>query len=554
MGQAAGDAGSPGENHRKPRSKAAAYTIKQSSGDKRGAQRRQGREAEAVGVRRLTRGERNIQWIQRLCRIPEGRLVGQPVTLTDDQKRWIKQIYDTPTRTFILSMARKNAKTALSSFLLLLHLCGPEAKANSQLFSAAQSRDQASILFALAAKVVRMSPDLSAVVSIRDTAKQLFCGDLGTLYRALSADASTAYGLSPAFVVHDELGQVKGPRSELYEALETASAAQSDPLSIIISTQAPTDNDLLSILIDDAIGGADPRVKVALHTAPKEMDPFSDEAIRLANPHFDVFMNVEEVRRQAEEARRMPSREASYRNLILNQRVEARNPFVTQSIWQGCGLHPDGDMRDKRIFAGLDLSSVSDLTALVAVSDDGDVYPTFWLPSEGLEEKSRADRVPYDMWAESGFLETCPGRSIEYEFIAHHLRAMFDTCSVEAVAFDRYNMRFLKPWLEKVGFTEQELERFIEFGQGFVSMSPAIRELESRLLNGKLRHGNHPVLAMCAGNATVVQDPAENRKFVKSRASGRIDGMVALAMAIGVMPNEMQQENIDDFINNPISG
>jgi phage terminase large subunit-like protein len=488
-------------------------------------------------VGRLTRGDRNIEWVERYCRIPEGALVGQPVKLTADQKRWIKLIYDTPTRTFILSMARKNAKTALSAFLLLLHLCGPEAKENSQLFSAAQSRDQASILFSLAAKVVRMSPDLSSVVTIRDTAKQLFCQDLGTLYRALSADASTAYGLSPAFVVHDELGQVKGPRSELFDALETASAAQSNPLSIVISTQAPTDADLLSVLIDDAMTGADPRVKVALHTAPIDCNPFDESSIRLANPHYDVFMNKEEVRRQSEEARRMPSRESSYRNLILNQRVEARSPFVSRVIWEENGELPQ-DLTGKRVYCGLDLSSVSDLTALVMVSDDGDVVPTFWLPADGLEEKSRADRVPYDVWADQGFLEACPGRSIEYEFIAHRLREIFDRGNVECVAFDRYNMRFLKPWLEKAGFTEEELERFIEFGQGFVSMSPAIRELESRLLNGKLKHGNHPVLAMCAANATVVQDPAENRKFVKSRASGRIDGMVALAMAIGVMPNQ----------------
>lgn len=537
MGQAAGDAGSLGKDHRKPRGKAQANPVKQSSSDKRGTKRGQGREAEALGVRRLTRGDRNIAWIERHCCIPEGKFVGQKVKLTPDQKRWIKSIYDTPTRTFILSMARKNAKTALSAFLLLLHLCGPEARANSQLFSAAQSRDQASILFSLAAKAVRMSPDLSSVVTIRDSGKQLFCPDLGTLYRALSADASTAYGLSPAFVVHDELGQVKGPRSELYEALETASAAQADPLSIVISTQAPTDADLLSLLIDDALTGSDPRVKVALHTAPLDLDPFSDEAICLANPHFDVFMNKEEVRRQAEEARRMPSRESAYRNLILNQRVEAKNPFVTRSVWESCGEYPDGEMNGKRLFVGLDLSSVNDLTALVAVDEEGGVYSTFWLPEEGLVEKSRADRVPYDVWANQGFLETTPGKSIEYEFIAHHLRELFDSCDVQAVAFDRYNMRFLKPWLEKVGFSEEELERFIEFGQGFVSMSPALRELESMLLNKKLKHGNHPVLAMCAANATVVQDPAENRKFVKAKASGRIDGMVALAMAVGAMPS-----------------
>ncbi|MDR8396988.1 terminase large subunit [Paraburkholderia sp. USG1] len=491
-------------------------------------------------TRRLTRGDRNIAWIETNCRIPEGKLVGKPVTLTREQRRWIKQIYDKPTRTFILSMARKNAKTALSAFLVLLHLVGPEARANSQLYSAAQSRDQAAILFELAAKVVRMSQDLSEYVTIRDTAKELLCHELGTIYKALSADAATKFGLSPALVIHDELGQVKGPRSELYEALETASAAQDDPLSIIISTQAPTDADLLSLLIDDALSGADPRLKVALYTAPLDMDPFSDEAIRLANPHFDVFMNQEEVRRQASDAKRLPSREAAYRNLILNQRVEARSPFVARAVWLDNGGAP-ADLTGRDVYGGLDLSSVSDLTALVLASDDGDVESTFWLPEEGLVEKSRADRVPYDVWARDGLLQTTPGRAIEYEFVAEHLRSVFDRCNVKALAFDRYNMRFLKPWLVRVGFSEEEMARFVEFGQGFVSMSPAIRELEARLLAKKLRHGCHPVLTMCAVNATTVSDPAGNRKFTKQKVTGRIDGMVALAMAVGA--TQLNSEN-----------
>jgi phage terminase large subunit-like protein len=488
--------------------------------------------------RSLTRGERNAAWIESMCCVPEGRSVGKPVKLSTEQREWLREIYDNHTRTFILSMGRKNGKTATSAFLLLLHLCGPEAKPNSQLFSAAQSRDQAAILFSLAAKMVRMSPDLREYVVIRDTAKQLACPELGTLYRALSAEASTAYGLSPAFVVHDELGQVKGPRSELYEALETAAAAQPDPLSIVISTQAPTDADLLSLLIDDALTGADPGTKVRLYAADMDADPFDEATIRQANPHFDTLMNKVEVRRQAEDARRLPSREAAYRNLICNQRVEARNPFVSRSIWQENGADPE-PIEGAAVYGGLDLSSVSDLTALVLVSESGDVHPTFWLPGDGLAEKARTDRVPYDVWADEGLLQTTPGRAIEYEYIAEYLRGVFDRCTVRALAFDRYNMRFLKPWLERVGFTEEELARFIEFGQGFVSMSPALRELEAQLLTKRLRHGNHPVLTMCAANATTVSDPAGNRKFVKSKATGRIDGMVALAMAVGVMPNQV---------------
>lgn len=488
---------------------------------------------------RLTRGQRNCAWIEANCRIPEGKLVGQPVKLTKEQRKWICAIYDTPTRRFILSMARKNAKTALAAFLLLLHLVGPEARENSQLFSAAQSRDQAAVLFNLAAKVVRFSPNLSAYVQIRESAKSLACPELGTVYRALSADASTAMGLSPVFVVHDELGQTKGPRSELYEALETASAAQESPLSIIISTQAPTDADLLSVLIDDGLKemakSPKSRIKVVLYTADEALDPFSEAAIRQANPHFDVFMNQEEVLDQAEAARRMPSAEAGYRNLILNQRIDPTAMFVSRSVWESNGEEPR-DLRGRKVCGGLDLSSVSDLTALVLIGEqDGqwDVVPTFWLPEQGLFEKSRQDRVPYDVWHSQGLLQATPGASISYDFVAQYLRGVFNRYDVQALAFDRYNMKFLRPCLVRAGFTESELLRFVEFGQGVVSMSPALRELETMLLRQELRHGNHRVLYMCAANAALEIDAAENRKFTKKKSIGRIDGLVALAMAVG---------------------
>lgn len=484
------------------------------------------------------RSARNIRWIEAHCRIPEGLLVGQPVKLTKHQRRWMGRIYDSPTRLFILSMGRKNGKTAFIAMLVLLHTVGPEAQTNSQLYSAAQSRDQAAIVFSLAAKMVRMNPDLSAHVQIRDTAKQLLCPELGTVYHALSADATTAYGLSPAFTVHDELGQVRGPRSELYEALETASAAQPNPLSVVISTQAPSDADLLSTLIDDGLSGGDPRIKVEFYSAPMDVDPFSDEAIEAANPHFGSFMNKAEVRRQAQDAKRLPSREAAYRNLILNQRVEARQPFVSRAIWEENGEAPS-IKAGSDVWIALDLSAVADLTALVITAQSEgrwDVESTFWLPEYGIAEKSRNDRVPYDRWSQDGFLSLTPGSSVEYEYVASRLREVFDTYNVRAVAFDRWNIKFLKPWLEKSGFSEEEMSRFIEFGQGFQSMSPAIRRLEELLLSRKLKHGKHPVLTMCAANATIVTDPAGGRKFTKAKSTGRIDGIVALAMAVGVHP------------------
>lgn len=502
----------------------------------------------------LTRGERNIQWVQAHCMVPEGRLVGKPVVLTPEQRKWIITIYDSPTRRFILTMGRKNGKTALSAMLLLLHLVGPEARENSQLYSAAQSREQAGVLFNLAAKMVRFSPDLVEYVSIRESAKSLVCPELGTVYRALSAEASTAMGLSPVFVVHDELGQTKGPRSALYSALETASAAQEEPLSIIISTQAPKDGDLLSVLIDDAVKGGDPRTKVALYTADESLDPFSEEAIRQANPHYDVLMNKQEVLDQAEAARRMPSAEAEYRNLILNQRVNMTNPFVTRSVWEACRGSADFSEVEE-VFVGVDLSAKNDLTALVAVGRDPlgvwHVQPYFFAPQVGIVERSLRDREQYDVWAEQGYITLTPGVTIDLDYAAMQLAELCDAYPVREIPYDRWGIAVMQAALSRLGV---ELP-LVEFGQGFKDMSPALDTLESLLLQGRIRHGGNPVLDMCAENAVATRDPAGNRKLDKSKATGRIDGMQALAMAIGQAAKYADDSvDITDFLMDPVTG
>ena len=393
---------------------------------------------------RLTLGQEIVAWIQTTCRVPEGALIGLPIELMEWQKREILRIYDNPatTRRAILSVPRKCGKTCLAACLLLVHLCGPASVPNSQLYSTAMSRDQAALLYGLAAKMVRMSPSLSNQVVCKDGIKQLVCPARGSAYRALSSESAVAYGLSPAFVVHDELGLVRGPRSELFEALETGSAAQLAPLSIVISTQAVSDADLLSVLIDDALGGFDPRVVCSVYTAPPDADPFDIATIKLANPALGNFQNPDEVLAMASDAKRMPALEAAYRNLILNQRIEASSPFVTPAQWKACAGEPL-DLRGRDVFAGLDLSETRDLTALVLIGSDirdgcWSVQCTFWLPSEGLHDKSKSDRIPYDSWASKGFLQTTPGSSVSYEYVAQYLRNVFDQHRVAKIAFDRW--------------------------------------------------------------------------------------------------------------------
>lgn len=502
-----------------------------------------------MGRKSLTRGGRNIEWIEAYCRIPEGKFVGQQVMLRPWQRDILIGVYDSPTRRAIISFGRKNAKTTLSAFLLLLHLVGPEARANSQLYSAAQSRDQAAILFALAAKIVRMSPDLSDWVTVRDTAKQLHCQELGTLYRALSAEASTAYGLSPVFTVHDELGQVRGPRSDLYEALETASGAQEDPLSVVISTQAPTDGDLLSVLIDDAKSGEDTRTRLFMFAASEDVDPFSDAAIREANPALGDFLNADEVREQAEAARRMPSRESAYRNLILNQRVSQTSPFISRAVWESCSGDPEEEVFGcGPVYVGLDLSARNDLTALAYIAqDDADNWHLrceFFAPSVGLKDRAHRDRAPYDVWESQGWLTATPGASVEYRVVAERLIALCDDYAVAGIAFDRWRIDVLKAALADYG-ADLPME---PFGQGYKDMSPALDTFESTMLNGKLLHGGNPVLTWCAANAVATKDAAFNRKLDKSKATGRIDGLVAAIMATGQTIKATEQQPTPELI------
>lgn len=500
----------------------------------------------------LTRGDRNIKWIERYCRIPEGKDVGKPVILRPFQRKVIKGIYDTPTRLAIISFGRKNGKTALVACLDLLHLVGPEMHRNSQLFSAAQAREQAGIVFNLAAKMVRFSPELTEVVYIKESAKALQVPVLGTQYRALSADATSAYGLSPVFNAHDELGQVRGPRSELYEALETASGAHEAPLSIIISTQAPNDGDLLSMLIDDAKASHDPRIKLFLWCADENDDPWSEETWRKANPALGDFLSLDEVRSQAEAARRMPSREPAFRNLILNQRVEMKSPFIARSVWDACNRAPDvGVLSLKPVWISIDLSSRQDLTCVMAGARDDvgfwHLFPKFFTPALGLTERAKRDRVPYDLWVKQGFLDTTPGASVDYSFVAAYLRDLSSRYEIAGVPFDRWKMNFLKRELDALDVVLP----LMEFGQGFKDMAPAMDATETALLNARVCHGGHPVLRMCVSSAVVTKDPAGNRKLDKAKSTNRIDGAVAMVMLIGAAEGGKPQEeelNLDHLL------
>lgn len=480
----------------------------------------------------MTRAEKIISFIERYCVTPEGADVGRPLLLAEFQRQFIRDVYDNPagTRRAILSVARKNGKSGLIAGLLLAHLVGPEAKQNSQLVSGAMSRDQAALVFNLAAKMVQLSPALSKIVRIVPSGKRLLGLNLNTEFRALAADGKTAHGLSPVLAILDEIGQIRGPQSDFVDAITTSQGAHAAPLLIAISTQAANDADLLSQWIDDAVRSNDAKIVCRLYAAAKGCDLMDEDGWRAANPALGIFRSETDLREQMQQAERMPSMSNTARNLLLNQRVSLDSPFISPDVWMACDTSPDPF--EGLVYAGLDLSARTDLTALVLIGKvDGvwQVRPYFWTPEQGLFDRAQKDRAPYDMWVRQGYIRTTPGATVDLEAVALDMAEILSDCEVAAIAYDRWRIDVLKKELERLGL---ELP-LVPHGQGFRDMAPALDALEAELLNGRVAHGGHPVLTLCAANAVAVKDPSGNRKLDKSRRTGRIDGLQALAMAFG---------------------
>lgn len=521
-----------------------------------------------VPLSKCTRAERNMKFIEGYFKIPEGDKVGQPLRLTLFQEVFFYCVFDSPTkiRRVIFSIARKNAKTALIAIIVILFIVGPEAIKNSRLASAAQTRDQASEVFNYASKIIEQCEELLGHAVVRPSAKKIN-GKLSKVeYKALSSDAKSNIGGSPLIAVIDEAGQIKGANDPLVEAIITGQLAYDNAMHFIISTQSATDGDWLSVQIDDAINNQPDDVICFLYAADEDCDLLDEDQWKFANPALDDFCSRDMLRNLLTEASRMPSLEASRRNLNLNQRINTDAPFVSKTTWQLCQGAADIPFGSK-VNIGLDLSEVQDLTSMGMIAEVDSKWhwnPWFWLPNVGLREKSNQDRVPYVQWRDAGYLETTPGRSIDFSFPAAKLRWVAENYEIQIVAYDPYRFAIFKTALENEGFDfyEETANGFMarigdktvvfqKFRQGYLTMGPALMILERDLLDANLVHDNNPVMNMCAANATVTPDASGNKKLFKPKERHRrIDGMIALAMARGVASQEIIQTP-KSFYDNP---
>lgn len=506
------------------------------------------------------RPHRIKKFIEKYLPVPEGVLVGKPTILLPEQEDFLERVYGNVdhggkliTRRGILSTARKNGKTGLIAPILGAHIIGPETKQNSQVYSAARSRDQASVVFRYLSMSLRMNPKLDGLVQITDSSKRIHGLAKNAEYKALSADAATKHGLSPALTIHDELGQVIGPNDALYDALETAGGAQEEPLSLIISTQAASDADLLSQLIDDALRNPTPDTVVCLYSVAPHLDVFDEKNWKDANYALGVFRSLKELQGFAAQAKRMPSFEATFRNLYMNQRISLLALLIAPTTWKENGVPPDESIfySGLPVRIGLDLSSSRDLTAAVASVLDpatGIVHVKVWVytPLETLEQRAIQDRAPYVQWAKEGKLIALPGKAISYEMVCEHLASETEGMNLAEIDFDRWRIDIFKKAAITAGFGTDPNTVWKAVGQGFRDMSPRIEKFEEVLFECSLAHGGHPLLNMGAANAVVVYDPAKNRKIDKAKSSARIDPVVSLVMSVSshFMPDEEDKNSL----------
>lgn len=507
--------------------------------------------------RNPARADRVIAFIECLT-IPSGVGADGPFILREWQRVFLRDVYERCdadgrrlVRDAVLSMGRKNGKTALIAALVLVHSIGPEAISNGEIYSAANDREQAAVVFKFAAQFVRAELELERLLTVVDSTKRIVARGNGSFYRALSREAGTKHGLNPSFAIYDELAQSKD--RELYDTLNTAFGARDEPLFAVISTQSRDPQHILSELIDRGLTGDDPTVVVHLYAMDDDADPFDEEQWYKANPALGDFLSIEYVRKMARQAKDSPSFEPSFRNLTCNQRVDMVPSLVSRGDWQAC--HDDGAalIDGEDIYLGLDLSATTDLCALAAVSaNHGDrVDAWFWKPRDLIALHETRDRAPYERWMTEGHLYAPPGRDVDYDFIVQKIAELSVIYNIRGIAYDRWRIDTLMKAFARHGVAtyydddDGEGIRFVEWGQGFKDMAPAIDALDKSIASRTLAHRGHPVLTWCFSNAIAATDPAGNRKLDKSKARFRIDGAVATTMAIGLKARDMLEDDLD---------
>jgi phage terminase large subunit-like protein len=473
----------------------------------------------------------------------KGEWADQPFVLEPWQRDIIQKVFGWKRpdgtrryRIVYIEVGRKNGKSTIAAGIAL-YLLTADGEAGGEVLSAAADREQAAIVFTMAKSMVQASPELSERCETYH--RSIIVPRTGSSYKVLSADAPTKHGLNPHGIIFDELHAQ--PNRELWATLVSGAGARRQPLVVAITTAGYDRQSICYEMHDHAVKVRDGVIQddaflPVIYAADEKEDWTNPKAWRKANPSLGISIKEDFLRDECLRAKESPPKQNSFRRLHLNQWTEQESRWIDMGVWAEGGREVDvAGLQGRKCFAGLDLSSSTDLSAFILLfpPKDGDtvepykVLCNFWVPSENIAKRVTRDRVPYDSWIRDGFIEATDGNVIDYDVIRQRIGECGARFRIAEIAYDRWGATQLSTQLTSDGFT------VVPFGQGYASMSPAAKQVEKLLLGRKLTHGGNPVLTWMASNVAVKMDPAGNIKLDKSKSRDRIDGMVALAMAAG---------------------
>ncbi len=483
-----------------------------------------------------------VNFIQCLCHT-KGIWSGKPFLLLDWQEQIIRDLFGVVKpdgyrqfNTAYIEIPKKNGKSELAAAIALLLTCG-DFEERAEVYGCAADRQQASIVFEVAADMVHMCPALNRRVKILRATKRIVFLPTNSFYQVLSAEAYSKHGFNIHGVVFDELHTQ--PNRKLFDVMTKGSGdARTQPLFFLITTAGSDTHSICyeqhqkakDILEDRK---HDSTYYPVIYGSQEEDDWTSPKVWKKANPSLGETIGIDKVKAACESARENPGEENIFRQLRLNQWVKQAIRWMPMEKWDLCGSPVNPDTLEGRVcYGGLDLSSSTDITAFVLVfppQDEEDrfmVLPYFWIPEETIGLRVRRDHVPYDLWEREGQIETTEGNVVHYGYIEKFIENLGMKYNIREIAFDRWGAVQMVQNLEGMGFA------VVPFGQGFKDMSPSTKELMKLVLGKELAHGGHPVLRWMMDNIYIRTDPAGNIKPDKEKSTEKIDGAVATIMAL----------------------
>lgn len=504
------------------------------------------------------RAERMCRFVENLT-LWEGDRAGQPFHLYDFQRSIIRRIYgpcddngNRLVRTACIWIPRGNAKTTLLAALADGHLLGPECEPGGQVVMAAADRENAGIAFKHAHEFIKADDALSSRIRPIESRKYLEHPKSASTLKAISSEAYSKHGLNVSFFLADEIHSwTPAEARPLFKTVTDSMVKRPNPLTVIISTAGSGQGGLAHDWWDYSHKVAsgeidDPTFAPIIIAADPDKDWRDEEAWHEANPAINAgFCYISELRTKAKRIEHFPAEIADFKRFHLNQWQEgAAEPWISTELYDAADQIRE-DLEALPCWIGVDVSSTEDLTAVVAVFPDGNenrrdyhVYAHFFLPKDNIAIKSELDQANYLKWADEGYLSLTPGNEVDQDQIVEKIIELHERYDVQGVSIDRWNSTGLIQNLLKEDINA------VKFGQGFVSMAAPVKEIKRAILSGRFRHGGNPLLRMCFNNVVAETDAAENEKFTKAKANGRIDGAVASAMAIGLAMTTEIETNV----------